>query len=100
MFTQSFMVLACLELPEKFAVVVEGNFSVLLWSKTGILSLNSELDQAEQQWKQPGFSLPTWSIQCLGRTNYLGPHGFFRSHMVLTLSWTISSAVLSSVDSF
>ena len=29
-------------------VLVEGNFSVLLWSKTGILSLNSELDQAEQ----------------------------------------------------
>ena len=29
--------------------MVEGNFSVLLWSKTGILSLDSELDQAEQQ---------------------------------------------------
>ena len=25
--------------------MVEGNFSVLLWSKTGILSLNSELDK-------------------------------------------------------
>ena len=34
-------------------VVVEGNFSVLLWSKTGILSLHSELDQAEQ------YSVPT-----------------------------------------
>ena len=55
MFTQNVVVLACLELPLKLlvgggwvVVVVEGNFSVLLWSKTGILSLNSELDQAEQ----------------------------------------------------
>ena len=30
-------------------VVIESNFSVLLWSKTGILSLYSELDQAEQK---------------------------------------------------
>ena len=61
MFTQNFVVLVCLELPEKFVVVVggwwvvvEGNFSVLLWSKTGILSLNSELDQAEQNCKCKG----------------------------------------------
>ena len=30
-------------------MVVEDNFSVMLWAKTGILSLNSELDQAEQK---------------------------------------------------
>jgi hypothetical protein len=29
--------------------VVEGKFSVLLWSKTGILSLSSELDQARAE---------------------------------------------------
>ena len=40
MFTQNFVELVCL--------VVEGNLSVLFLSKTGILSMNSELDQAEQ----------------------------------------------------
>jgi hypothetical protein len=29
-------------------VVVSGNFSVLFWSKTGILYLNSEFDQAKK----------------------------------------------------
>ena len=50
MFTQNVVVLVCLEIRVfgGSGWVVEGNFSVLLWSKTGILSLNSELDQAEQ----------------------------------------------------
>ena len=34
--------------------MVEGNFSVLLWSKTVILSLYSELDQAEQKGHNGG----------------------------------------------
>ena len=43
------MLVACLDLTfQWWVVVVEGNFSVLLWSKTGILSVYSELYQAEQ----------------------------------------------------
>ena len=104
MFTQNFVVLVCLELPEKFVVVVggwwvvvEGNFSVLLWSKTGIMSLNSELDQAEQYniyiiidtsyWCQIG-NLISWVLRSVSEG---GGRGHLMENLLLDRIITLSN---------
>ena len=62
-------------------MVVEGNFSVLLWSKTGILSLNLELDQAEQKcWT--GRTFDTKMDYAIARS---GLADVFVKHVVYTL---------------